>query len=155
MMSRHLSSRVLPISALLLLVIFKFQNCAPAPEMLNASSVGGDSESQVRIVDRWSEQKVAFLSPAHAVAPEEQSLSLQGLCVGSEKGQLIEFQVILIEDSPHVVANGTVECVMGGFELPISDLKLKSCNERLQVRAARLGENENYAETILQLDCKS
>jgi len=154
MMSRQLSSRVIPISALLLLVIFKFQNCAPAPEMLNASAEN-DLDSEVRIVDRWSEQKVAFLSPAQIVDPEQQSLNVQGLCVGSEKGQAIAFQVILIDHSPHVVANGTVECVMGGFELPISDLKLKSCSERLQVRAARLGEDQSYAETILQLDCKS
>jgi hypothetical protein len=42
---------------------------------------------------------------------------------------------------------------MGGFELPLAGLSLSTCDQRMQVRAARVGEETQYAETLLQLDC--
>jgi hypothetical protein len=152
MSSRIILSRVLPISSLILIVLFKFQNCAPVNPS-DAKFVGtGDSE--VRIVDRWGESQVSFLT-ASITVPNDQPppQGVQGLCVGSAKGQMIEYQVIEIKEIPEVVSAGVVECVRGGFELPLAQVHFSSCSSRLQVRATRQGDSETYAETFLQPDC--
>lgn len=143
--------RVLPIAALMLVVMFKFQNCAPQSNMYDASSIGDGGE--VRIVDRWAEQKVSFINPTHTVDGENAAVDIQGLCVGSDKGQQIRYQIIEIADVPHVVYEGLVECLMGGFELKLPAVHFASCSTRYQVRAARIGEETDYAETVLQPNC--
>lgn len=151
------NKRVVPIAALLLVVLFKFQNCAPVTPM--NSVVGGDigdsTGGEVRIVDRWVAEKISFLSPTQIIEGDE--VGIQGLCVGSEKGQQIAYQIIEIGEapdvSPQVVNEGVVECVMGGFELQVQALNFASCLKRYQVRAARVEDNKNYAETVLQPNC--
>ena len=151
MPAKNLLSRVLPISALILMILFKFQNCAPVgPGQANYS---GEADTQVRIVDRWGEQRVSFLEPSVVVPASQEAVALQGLCVGSEKGQLIEYQVIELKDTPELIGAGVVECVMGGFELPLAQLHFSSCAARLQVRATRQGETASYAETLVQPAC--
>lgn len=150
--SNPILSRILPISALLLLTLFKFQNCAPAPE-LASDFVDSDMDGQVRIVDRWSEQKLSFLTSNVIVPVENSDLDLQGLCVGSETGQMISYQIIDLKENPEIIGVGKVECVMGGFELPLAQIHFSDCEARLQVRAAREDENSDFAETILVPDC--
>lgn len=146
-----LFSRVLPISSLLLLVLFKFQNCAPSPQAV--ASVDPDMDGEVRIIDRWSEQKVAFLSSTVSLPLDQNAVDLHGLCVGSVEGQLIEYQVIAVRDVPQITASGLVECVGGGFELMLRNLQASSCDESFRVRAARLGDEANYAEALLRPLC--
>ncbi|MCB0350340.1 MAG: hypothetical protein KDD38_04095 [Bdellovibrionales bacterium] len=142
-------SRVIPISALLLVVLFKFQNCAPAPDMVQDF----DGTGEVRIIDRWAEQKVSFLTPNLIVASDAPKVDVQGLCVGSLKGQLINYQVIELNESAEIIGGGQVECVMGGFELPLAQIHFSSCSSRLQVRATRDGDTSGFAETVLVPDC--
>ncbi len=150
---QHVKS-VISISGLVLVVLFKFQNCGPAPQMSATDPVAniGPNEGEVRIVDRWSEEKVIFLAPTQKVATQ-QPVNVQGLCVGSEKGQKIQYQVLEINDIPKIVYVGEVECVMGGFEVPVGAVNFHSCNDKLQIRAARTGDSSEAAETILQPDC--
>jgi hypothetical protein len=140
-------SRVLPITALLTLLLFKFENCAPPPQ----SQMSGTGE--VRIVDQWGDKKVSFLSATVVVPKTQSALALQGLCVGSQEGQAINYQIIDLQEIPKMMAAGIVNCVMGGFELPVTDLHFDSCDSRLQVRAAREGDEIHFAETVIAPDC--
>ncbi|OFZ12419.1 MAG: hypothetical protein A2Z20_06635 [Bdellovibrionales bacterium RBG_16_40_8] len=150
--TKAMLTRVVPISALLLVILFKFQNCAPPSQMDAVTNVIGP-DGQVRIVDQWSEQKVVFLSPSVVVPETQQVVDLQGLCIGSHKGQLIRYQVVELKENPEVLDEGSVECVGGGFELPLAQVQFSSCSSRLQVRAARDGDDTNYAETVLRPEC--
>jgi hypothetical protein len=150
MKSRAFVSRTLPIAALLLVVLFKFQNCAPAPNMVGAN---GSGDAIVRDIDQWNQQKIAFLNPQQSIPVDVNTISLQGLCVGSEKGQQIDYQVIVMKAIPEVLNAGHVECVGGNFELPLEDVQFNSCSERIQVRAARAGNANDYTETVLQPAC--
>lgn len=148
------SKRTITIGALLLVVIFKFQNCAP-PTAMQSDLSSGAPDDEVRIVDRWAPQKVEFMSPTQLVEGQERIVQIQGLCVGSEKGEQIAYQVIEISNEPRVISEGVVNCVMGGFEVELQALVFTSCSSRYQVRAARMGDDQNYAETVLQPDCSS
>jgi hypothetical protein len=146
------SKRVITLGALLLVVMFKFQNCAPAP-MQNQAAEGPIEDGQVRIVDRWAVQKVSFVSKTQYVEGDAQPVQVQGLCLGSEKGTQIAYQVIALNEAPQVILDGVVDCVMGSFELVLKTLRFQSCMTRYQVRASRIGEDEYYAETMLQPNC--
>lgn len=147
--------RVVPIAALLLVVLFKFQNCAPVTPMALATDGDGNAGDEVRIVDRWVAEKISFLNPTQTI--ESDDVGVQGLCVGSEKGQQIAYQIIEISEDPaldpQIINEGVVECVMGGFELQVKILNPSSCVKRYQVRAARIDDDINYAETVLQSNC--
>lgn len=143
---------MISISSLILIVLFKFQNCGPAPQMSSQEPFSPNS-GEVRIVDRWNEAKVSFLTPTQKIAVQHSAVNVQGLCVGSEKGQKIQYQVLELNELPKMVYVGEVECVMGGFEVPIGSINFHSCEDKFQVRAARSGETGEAAETILQPDC--
>ncbi len=113
-----------------------------------------DYDGEVRIVDRWNEQKVSFLAPSLVIAPDRPAVDLLGLCVGSGSGQMITYQLIeLNENNPEIIGGGQVECVRGGFELPIAQINFSSCSSRIQVRAIRTGDTAEFAETVLLPDC--
>lgn len=149
------SKRVFTIGALVLVVMFKFQNCAPPSGLQNQAGEDGLPDGEVRIVDRWAPQKIEFMSPSQLIESEERSVQVHGLCVGSDKGEQIAYQVIEISNDPRIVYQGVVNCVMGGFELTLQSLTFTSCSSRYQVRATRLGDEQNYAETVLQPNCSS
>lgn len=146
--------RIIPITALLLVLLFKFQNCAPVTQMTSADQDGYDgAPDEVRIVDRWVAEKISFLSSTQIIENENAQIDIQGLCVGSQKGQQIVYQVIEISDDPKIINSGVVECIMGGFVLQVQILNLMSCMHHYQVRAARIDDEKNYAETILRPTC--
>ncbi len=134
----------------MLIVLFKFQNCAPVSPSQDLVS---GSDGEVRIVDRWHESQVSFMSPKMVVPETPSQQGVLGLCVGSVEGQMIEYQVIEISGSARLVSSGLVECVRGGFELPLAEVQFSSCDSRLQVRAVRQGDSQSYAETLLLPEC--
>ncbi len=169
-------SRILPISSLLLVVLFKFENCAQSPEMFTTTGVPGGSISDgsgsggsgsgssgsgggsgvVGIVDNFNNAPITFVANPQLVSPPgDGPMAVQGLCVGGRDQQVIDYQVIDMRDTPKLVNAGQVECRLGGFELPVAKLNLKKCEDRYEVRAARVGEPSHFATTFLQLDCHS
>ena len=142
--------RVLPVGALLFLVMFKFQNCAPADP---TSQLNSSDDSVVTIVDRWNPQKIAFVQSDFVVPNETQKVDLLGLCVGSAKGQIIEYQIWADSSGTQIIEHGEVECMGGGFELPVLQVSFSSCNEKWRVRAAKLGDNSAYAEAEIKPEC--
>jgi len=145
------SYKALPIFALLSLILFKFQNCAPVNEM--AINPVPPLDAPVGIVDNFNSAKVSFVNNNWLIQQDSMGFALQGLCVGSPQGQLVEYQVIELGGLPKVVDAGVVECVGGGFELILSQVHFSSCGSKWQIRAVRQGISDQVAEAILNPDC--
>lgn len=146
--------KAIPIFALLLMILFKFQNCAPVSQMAVGSTLPNQNANpQQGIIDNFNVQKVSFLNNNWIVLQDSQGLNLQGLCIGSSKGQLIEYQVIELGDIPKAVLENSVECNGGGFEILLSQVHFSSCKSSWQIRAIRKGDPSQYAEAILNPDC--
>jgi hypothetical protein len=148
-------SRVIPISALLLIVLFKFQNCGmPNEAGINPSNHDGG----VRIIDQWSEQKVAFLNPLNtqdtrsSTMTSASELRLQGLCVGGTSEGMITYDFNLYDAGEKLVHrfSGQVECKMGNFEIVLPELSFGSCSDHYDVRAV-LDGNENDLPAITKI----
>lgn len=176
---RLVVSRVLPISSLLLVVLFKFENCAPtgaefssvagpggivnnlSPGSTGSNSGGagptGPGPGIVGIVENYNSSPLSFVANPQLVAQPDQDgpMAVQGLCVGGPTQQTIEYQVIDMRDTPKVVMAGQVPCELGGFALPVAHLDLHKCSDRFEVRAARTSDPSQFATTTLQLDCQS
>lgn len=146
--------RVLTLSSLFLVVLFKFQNCGPSQTSLANTSLNYSADSQVRIVDRWHESQLTFLTEAQKVTPAQAEVFVRGLCVGFDNEQKIEYQIIALQALPKLVSNGVVDCTGGGFELQLStSVIFENCTDQVQIRAARVGQSDEVAETILTPDC--
>lgn len=136
----------LSIFALLTVVLFKFQNCAPAP-------IGAqvESDSEVRLIDQWYEGKLEFLSPAYVVQAPVENVVVQGLCVGAESGELLSWRLV-DQAQRRVLEEGQSECIRGGFQLQISQLIFQDCASRFELVASRSKDNRN-AVTVLRPFC--
>jgi hypothetical protein len=150
---RSFTSRILPISALLLVVMFKFQNCAPS----NNTSTQTSANGTVGIVDNFSQTPLEFVAnPQLIESTATYPLQVQGLCVGGDDSQVINYQVYNMNGTPSQVSSGQASCVMGGFELSIATkLAFNSCSDRYEVHATRSGQESTPIVTTLQLDCTS
>ncbi len=151
-------SRVLPISSLLLVILFKFENCAQSPQMLTNGV--SPASGVVGIVDNFQTSPLQFVANPQLVAQSPSSGSMaavkvQGLCVGGAEHQSIDYQVFDMRSTPQLISTGQVPCEYGGFELPVNNLAFSNCEDRYEVRAARSNDPSQFSTTMLQLDCVS
>ena len=72
-------------SFFLMILLTKYQNCAPAPTQGNQGESSIDGE--VRIVDRWSNEKLAFAEKQVVAHDAAQSVEVHGLCVKGVQGE--------------------------------------------------------------------
>lgn len=149
---RHLA-RVFSIVCLLSLLLLKFQNCAPVHpvEAYSQPNDGGDSE--VRIIDRWGNNKVEFLSPSYLVEDSVQVVNVQGLCVGVPRGHRLIWQ--LSDVVRGVLEVGMTECDMGQFQVQVKGLHFEDCQSQLELKAQALDSSEAPAVTVFRPFCES
>lgn len=151
---RTFSSRVLPIASLLLVVLFKFENCAQSPQMLGGATT--PTSGTVGLVDNYNQTPLQFVAnPQLVSASASSSVKVQGLCVGGVEHQTIVYQVIDMKTTPKLVLEGQVECQYGGFELPVENLVFSNCDDQYEVHAARANDPSLSTVTTLKLDCVS
>lgn len=149
MMNVRKWSRIFSIFSLLLIVMFKFQNCAPTRPGEEFSS---QPSGEVRIVDQWAPSKVEFLSPSYLIETTVQEVNVPGLCVGAPKGQRLVWQ--LLDTKDHVIIeSGIVECLMGNFQLTINKVAFNDCKTELELKAQKEESPEPPAITILRPYC--
>lgn len=156
MHKRLLLTRILPISALLMVVILKFQNCAPMPQ--NMAISGPDSE--VRISDRWQALDVAFVNEQESVPVSQTIHEIRGLCVGSTQNETIHWELVESSAEATLVAEGSVRCSYGNFVVTLQDNDLHDCSKTYIMRAIRSSDLSNaiddkIATTQVQLSCDS
>ena len=148
-------SRIFPISSLLLVVLFKFENCAQAPAQFAANGANAQP-GMVHLIDAPMSSSVSFISnPLFVSAPAASEVAVQGLCVSSPSDKLIDYQVIDMRNTPTVVMAGQAVCEYGGFELQVANLQLSTCDDRYELRAAPTNDPSHFAITTLQLNCNN
>jgi hypothetical protein len=152
MMNVRKWTQTLSILALLSIVLVKFQNCAATKP---GEDYATNNDGEVRIIDQWSSaNKIEFLSPSFLVENTVQSIVVPGLCVGAPKGQRLAWQ-LLDQAGSIIVESGTTECVMGNFQLSLSNLAFANCGSRLELKAQKENSSEPPAVTILRPFCES
>lgn len=102
---------VISISFLLGIVLFKFQNCAPAPDAGEASSGKGEN----RIIEDWYDEKVVFADSTLVIANNQQLLAASGLCPSSS-GSNLHWHLVE-SDRDLVLEDGVVTCQHGAFQI--------------------------------------
>lgn len=151
-MKDRLFSRVIPIAALGLLVLFKFQNCAPAAKF--AGAPGAASPGTVKIVDgTYQQSPVEFLAPSQTVSTA--STVVKGVCLGVADGTLVNWAAIPAQNPNQVINSGQVQCESGAFTVTLNDLAFSSCADQVEIRAATINDSTDTAVTFLAPDCPS
>lgn len=144
--------RVLAILSILMVVMFKFQNCAPAPG-LDGASIGSDGT--VRLVDGWTgiADKISFMSPTYLIQGDAARIEVQGVCPGVQNSELIGWQLVRSDDEL-VMASGSSACDLGGFQVELAQLTFDDCNSRYEIRASSTSTSSS-ATTVLRPFCDS
>lgn len=102
------------------ILLFQFQNCAPA-----GSHMSADVSDEIRVIEDWVEAKVTFVEPALELATDVTRIELEGLC--ARKGtNLLMWQ--LNDERGEVVLDGQAQCLGGGFALEMDELNSLGCD---------------------------
>ncbi len=140
---------MIPIAALGILVLFKFENCAPAANFASSAS----TSNTVKIVDNWNSSPVQFVNPTQVVTSN--STVVQGLCVGNPNGTVVNWAITSAQNPDQILDSGQVECKNGEFEVAVNSLSFQSCSDQFEVRAASTYNAGQMATTFLEPDCPS
>ncbi len=152
--NRRNLNRFLTIVAVSLL-LFKFQNCAPNPGATQLTESPDGIDSEVRIVDRYKNADIAFLSSETPVAnTATEALNVRGLCVGADDNEIINWEVTDSPNAIQAVVAGSSVCKFGQFELALQELTFSACNESLTLRAQLGNHPGEFSETKLVLHCE-
>lgn len=109
-----------------LFALVHFQNCAPAA--IGTGAPVGSSDSEVRIVDDWNQQKVSMISQVVEAAPTDSWVRLEGFCDRHfDESDPLTWEIRQATASEDVVLAGTVDCQRGGFRVEVSDLTQLTC----------------------------
>lgn len=149
-MRNRFFSRVLPIAALGLVVLFKFDNCAPAAKFATSS---GSNSGTVKIIGSWSSSPVEFLTASQIVTTN--STTVKGVCVGISDGSTVDWAVTSAQNPNQVLNSGQVQCQNGAFEVAVGNVAFQSCSDQYEVRAASPNDTNDTAVTLLEPDCPS
>lgn len=142
--------RILAILSILMVVMFKFQNCAPVP---GANSMAS-TDSKVGLIDGWNGvEKIAFMSPTYLVQGDSARIEVQGVCPGVQDSNLIGWELIRTDDDS-VMASGSTQCDLGGFAVELAQVSFADCNSRYEIRAHD-PSSTNKATTVLRPFCDS
>ncbi len=143
--------RILAILSILMVVMFKFQNCAPAPGM----DASAGNNGSVRLVDGWTgvADKISFMSPTYLVQGDTPRIEVQGVCPGVQNNELIGWELIRSDDES-VVTSGSSACDLGGFQVDLAQITFEDCNSRYEIRASSPSTSAS-ATTVLRPFCDS
>lgn len=131
-----------------MVVLLKYNNCAPPPEV--ASGEITEEDSEVRIVDRWNDHQVAFTHTKVVAHDALDSLQVHGLCAFSVEGENLQWR---LEDQEgwSEIQSGQTDCDRGGFVLTATKLGDLECGVDHRIQAiSRAGAAD---EVIVRRKC--
>lgn len=109
------------LSLTMFLVLTQYQNCAPQRPH---STTFNDSE--VRIIDDWSNQKLALLDTRVELQTSATVVNIDGLCKRTDKSAL---SWKLNNQSDQTLEAGSSPCEMGGFRMVLDRVESLTCGE--------------------------
>jgi hypothetical protein len=131
---RHLT--LITLSTAFLLTTY--QNCAPAPMQGQDSAF---SDGPVGVINPvTTEGAVAFVEKSVAVAPQAQSVLLDGMCREDQIGAVLHWE--LRSRDGEVLTDGLANCTEEGFQVEIAPMQALDCESSYAV-IAQLGVSES------------
>jgi hypothetical protein len=121
MSQRHVS--LLSIAVLSFLLLFEFQNCAPATSP-GASATSGDS-TNVRIVDDLNKVELQFALSSVQVRDDAAVADVGGLCNRQRDGAALKWTVWV--SAGQALLSGEASCDNGQFDLHMTGLDQMVC----------------------------
>lgn len=139
-------------SALGLLLMMGFQNCAPTGAGVVAS-VGGD----VRIVDRWQSEKISFPVNLYYVDSNVDNVNIEGLCDQSKGIVDVVWKAVTkgADSSTVTVSSGVSGCQAGSFNVALEKInaELSDCSQQVEVSASVNDGSGEEAKALLKKQC--
>ncbi len=131
-----------------LMVVFQYQNCAPA-----STSSSSSSSSPVSIIDKNDTQglDVSFAQKSVTIQSSTEMVNLDGICSSQQDGSVFQWQ--LKDTSGAVLDSGMITCQSGAFKVQINPTQALSCDQTYQV-SAQLGTGQ-AGEVILTRKCEA
>src|SRR4051812_41616838 len=80
---------ILGLSVLSLIVLFHFQNCAPA----RPAGLTGRAGSDARLIDDFNKSEIQFVTPEVQLHDEAVSADISGLCNRSHNGAALRWSL--------------------------------------------------------------
>jgi hypothetical protein len=112
------------ISLILLpLMLFHFQNCAPATGASASSGNGG----HVSLVDNANQSQIQFIFPNAEIQDEAPSADISGLCDSSHNGATLKWALWDEQTATQALANGATTCNGGQFGVTLEQLDQFVC----------------------------
>jgi hypothetical protein len=147
------SFTILGFTALLLIV--KFQNCAPAPgggSSASSSSKPSDGAGVVTTIDDINaDLSVSFNLQAIKAHSDAESVSITGKCAVDQDGSVLGWR--LLDDINEELGHGYATCEQGTFKIEVAPMQDLTCGRAYQV-VAHLGGKDS-SSLMLERDCSS
>ena len=134
-----------------LIVVFQYQNCAPAGS--GSSGSGATLGSPVTIIDKNDIQglDVSFAQKQVTIQSSTETVDLDGICSSQQDGSV--FQWKLTDASNSRLDSGMITCKSGSFKVEINPTQALNCDQQYQV-SAQLGLGQ-AGEVILTRKCQA
>ena len=134
-----------------LMVVFQYQNCAPAGNGTSAN--GSATGSPVSIIDKNDVQglDVSFAQKQVTIQSSTETVDLDGICSSQQDGSV--FQWKLTDSSSSQLDSGMITCKSGSFKVEINPTQALNCDQQYQV-SAQLGLGQ-AGEVILTRKCQA
>ena len=119
-----LRRNVLTLASLLIvaLVLFHFQNCAPAAKLQASEASGG-----VRIVDDFNKAQLQFVSADTEVLEAAAQVDIMGLCTRDHNGARLRWAIWTTDVNSFPLLTGESFCHAGQFSFAVPDLDKVDC----------------------------
>jgi hypothetical protein len=128
--------RIAVLMAVAILLVMKFQNCAPAPKVMRAAS--GKAESfPVSTIDNTNlTTAVSFPQDKLQLKPETEAAQIEGVCDLAQHGAILGWR--LYDSKGEEVSRGYTACEAGRFLVELAPTQEFICDEHYKI-TARLG----------------
>ena len=117
---RHVLSFIIVFS--LPVLLFHFQNCAPAGKITANADAG-----TVRLIDDYNKAQVQFVTPESEIHDEAQAVGISGMCNRDHNGARMNWAVSAGGTVDRAVAKGKATCAGGQFVVDLEDLDQYPC----------------------------
>src|SRR5262245_33718277 len=106
MRTRNVS--ILSFAAVMGIMLFNFQNCAPA--ITNAVQGKDPTDAEVRIIDDWNKSEIQFVQDSVQVHDEAVAAGVGGLCNRQHNGAKLKWALWTDSDSNRPLMAGDSSC---------------------------------------------
>jgi hypothetical protein len=138
------------LGAMGLIMLFQYQNCAPASGARSMNAYSSNDNGVVTTIDDVNAATgVAFLQSKVQVASSDQPTVIEGECAAIQEGAVLGWKVH--DDMGHMRETGYSQCEQGHFQVEMAPSNELECDKSYEVSAQLAAGVGGHVE--LQRDC--